>query len=104
MSKHQGIEAGWLTIQEAAEESGYSATYLRYLARRGIIQAARAGRDWFVNLEAVLDYRRKMNTLGVEKHNPWRVDLGAVGRGRTSGRRFAAERNPVPDEGIKGLV
>lgn len=104
MSKHQGIEAGWLTIREAVEKTGYSATYLRHLARRGIIRGARVGRDWFVNLEAVLDYRRKMETLGAGKHNPWRVDLKTVGRGRTSERRFAAERNPVPDEGIKGLV
>lgn len=89
MKKVQVIEAGWVTTQEAAEQTGYSVAYLRQLARRGLVPGARAGRDWFVNLEAALVYRRSMDAMGAEKHNPWkadREDLARVGRGRGGGQ------------------
>jgi len=79
------IEQGWVSTQEAAEKTGYSAAYLRQLARRGAVPSVRVGRDWFVLLAAALEYRRVMDALGSEKHNPWRddrEDLAQKGRGR----------------------
>jgi len=79
------IDAGWVSTQEAAEKTGYSSAYLRQLARRGTLPGARVGRDWFVNLAAALEYRRAMDALGSDKHNPWRddrEDLAQKGRGR----------------------
>ena len=85
MTEKAVIERGWVTTQEAAEKTGYNPAYLRQLARRGLIPGARVGRDWFVNLAAALEYRRAMDALGSDKHNPWRgdrEDLAATGRGR----------------------
>jgi excisionase family DNA binding protein len=76
------IEEGWVTTGEAAEATGYSEAYLRRLAREGHLPGARAGRDWFINLEAALAHRRHMEALGPAKHNPWREDLAEEGRGR----------------------
>jgi excisionase family DNA binding protein len=80
--KKRAIEPGWVTTNEAAEATGYTPAYFRQLARRGVIPAERVGRDWFVSLEAALDYKRKMDALGADKHNPWRDDLAKDGRGR----------------------
>lgn len=80
-----GIGTEWLTTNEAADLTGYSAAYVRMLARRGGVKAVRAGRDWLVKREALLAYQRQMDALGTEKHNPWREDredLAAQGRGR----------------------
>ena len=79
------LEPGWVSTQEAAEKTGYSAEYIRRLVRRGTLKGARVGRDWFVNLAAALEYRRAMDALGSDKHNPWRddrEDLAQKGRGR----------------------
>jgi len=80
-----GIGTEWLTTNEAADLTGYSAAYVRMLARRGAVDAVRAGRDWLVQREAVLAYQRQMDALGTDKHNPWREDredLAEQGRGR----------------------
>lgn len=79
------LEPGWVSTQEAAQKTGYSAEYIRRLVRRGTLQGMRIGRDWFVNLAAALEYRRAMDALGTDKHNPWREDredLAQKGRGR----------------------
>ena len=73
---------GWVTIAQAAELSGYSPAYVRQLAYRGRIDARKVGRDWLINQESLLAYKREMDTLGGQRHNPWREDLARQGRGR----------------------
>ena len=77
---------GWLTTRGAAELSGYSAKYLRRLARQGRIDARKVGRDWLINRESLLAYVAEMDCLGPAKHNPWR----STTRGERSG---SEERN-----------
>lgn len=46
----------WLSLREAADHSGLSASHLRLLARTGRIQARKLGRDWFTTEAAVAAY------------------------------------------------
>jgi len=72
--------SGWITTDVGAELTGYSATYIRLLAREGKIGAKRVLRDWLVSREDLLAHKAKMDALGTDKHNPWRDDLGDGGR------------------------
>lgn len=57
----------FLTTPEASERSGYSATYLSLLLRRGVLAGFRRGRDWFVyvdSLEQFLATPRKSGPKG----------------------------------------
>lgn len=65
---------GWLTTKGAAELSGYSVKYLRRLARQGRIEARKIGRDWLVSRDSLLAYKRRMDNLGPQKHNPWKEE------------------------------
>jgi excisionase family DNA binding protein len=73
---------GWISTAEGARISGYHEAYVRTLAREGTVTAYRIGRTWIVNRENLLRYRREMDTLGNQRHNPWRPELAEEGRGR----------------------
>lgn len=45
-----------LSLREAAERTGVSASHLRLLARTGRVSARKLGRDWFTTEAAVLAY------------------------------------------------
>lgn len=77
-----GIGEEWLTTEQAAELTGYSQSYMRKLALGDKVTALKAGRDWLLNRAALLEFTRKMEALGSAKHDPWRPDLEAGGRGR----------------------
>jgi len=81
----------WITTQEAATLTGYSAAYFRQLIRAGRLVAKKRGRDWFLSRAEVLAYAEEMQRLGPAKHNPWRDDLGAQGRGRQQDTENGAE-------------
>jgi len=71
---------GWVTTRQAAELSGYTVVYIRRLIKRGRVEAIKTGRDWLINHSSLLSYKARMDTLGPQKHNPWRKDLQAGGR------------------------
>ena len=72
--------SGMVTVAKAAELTGYSETYIRRLAREGQVKAAQWGRTWMIEKADLFAYRERMESLGSEKHNPWRNDLGERGR------------------------
>jgi excisionase family DNA binding protein len=72
----------WITIDEAETVTGYARAYLRRLAYQGRVGACKVGRDWLIRRESLLAYKERMDAPGTEKHNPWRDDLAAQGRGR----------------------
>ncbi len=76
------VMEGWITVQEAATLTGYTPAHIRYLTRKGKVEAQKTGRDWMILRSSLLAYRARMNTLGPQKHNPWREDLATEGRGR----------------------
>lgn len=72
----------WITTNEAAELTGYSAVTMRQFAREGRLLSMKRGRDWFLSKAAVIAYHQEMQRMGALKHNPWREDLEEQGRGR----------------------
>jgi excisionase family DNA binding protein len=72
--------ANMVSVNKAAELTGYSVTYIRKLARDGQIKAAQWGRAWMIDKVDLLAFKEKMESMGSEKHNPWRDDLGKRGR------------------------
>ena len=89
MSDFDPVE--WITTQEAAALTGYSADYFRKAIRRGRLLGRKRGRDWFMDRAEVLAYAEEMQRLGPAKHNPWRDDLGAQGLGRKQDTENGAE-------------
>jgi excisionase family DNA binding protein len=63
----------WSTTKEAAELTGYAPTHIRRLIRNSQVEGKKFGRDWMVKREALLEYKRRMDDLGTEKHDPWRT-------------------------------
>jgi len=63
----------WITTQEAADLTGYSVQYLRRIIRQGRIKARKWVSAWMVDRKALLDYKQEMDSLGLERHNPWRT-------------------------------
>jgi len=78
------IAEGWITTDKAQALTGYACAYMRWLANHGKVEARKVGRDWLIQQESLLAYKARMDALGVQKHNPWREDLGE-GRGRRKG-------------------
>ena len=66
--------AEWLTTTEAATLTGYAPAHIRILARKGRIEARKIGRDWLVSRDSLLAYKRRMDNLGPQKHNPWKEE------------------------------
>jgi len=70
------VAEGWITVEEANALTGYSAAYLRRLARQGHIVAQKVGGDlWLICRDDLVTYRSEMEALGLGKHNPlapWR--------------------------------
>lgn len=73
-----------ITTSQGARLTGWSISYVRRLALQGRITGYKLGRDWWVLQDSLLAYKRQMDTLGKDKHNPWREDLHEVGKGRKS--------------------
>jgi excisionase family DNA binding protein len=65
----------WLTTKEAAELSGYDASYVRLLVRRGKVEGRKFGKAWMVNRQSVCEYAEKMKDLGPSKHDPRRIGV-----------------------------
>jgi Fic family protein len=47
-----------LLLSELAEKTEFSAKHLNLLARKGMLQAQKEGRNWYSSLEAIDDYKR----------------------------------------------
>jgi hypothetical protein len=57
---------------------------MRKLASQGRVTAQKVGRDWLLHRESLLTYHKQMQSLGNQRHNPWRADLTEQGLGRTT--------------------
>lgn len=76
------VSERWITTGQAEGLTGYARAYLRRLASAGRVEARKVGRDWLLHREDLLAYRERMEALGGQRHNPWRGELAAAGRGR----------------------
>lgn len=64
----------YVSVEEAAEITGYSEQYIRRLLRKGRIKAAKKGYMWWVDLDSLKAYKQQMDALGSEKFSPYRED------------------------------
>jgi excisionase family DNA binding protein len=62
----------WITTAEAAELTGYNLEYIRQMIRRGVIEAQKKGRDWWVDRASIEAYADEMKRLGAAKYSPVR--------------------------------
>ncbi|MEJ5311757.1 MAG: helix-turn-helix domain-containing protein [Anaerolineae bacterium] len=76
------IGTDWISTRQGATLTGYCREYVTKLAKAGRIRGMKLGHDWVVNREDLEAFKRKMQALGTSKHNPFREDLQAEGRGR----------------------
>ncbi len=60
----------WITTQEAAELSGYNATYLRWLIRKGNLVARKFGPVWQVNRKSLLAYLKAADQSADKRRGP----------------------------------
>jgi excisionase family DNA binding protein len=63
----------WLTVQEAAELSGYHPNYIRQIIRAGRVRARKFATVWQVSRSDLRVYLRKTENLGA-KRGPKRRD------------------------------
>ena len=60
----------WLTVQEAADLTGYHAEYLRTLTREGKITARKFGPVWAINKSSLLAYWNNAEKSADRRHGP----------------------------------
>ncbi|MBT6061668.1 MAG: helix-turn-helix domain-containing protein [Anaerolineae bacterium] len=60
----------WITVQEAADLSGYHPEYLRLLIREGKLDARKFGSVWAINKKALLSYRTIADKSDDGRHGP----------------------------------
>jgi excisionase family DNA binding protein len=60
----------WLTVQEAAELTGYHAEYIRTLTREGKITARKFGPVWAINKSSLMTYLRTAEKSPDRRHGP----------------------------------
>ncbi len=62
----------WITTKEAAELTRYSVEYVRRLVRQEKVVAKKWLRDWVIDRQSLLEYKKTMDKLGRARYNPWR--------------------------------
>lgn len=62
----------YVSVEEAAELSGYATAYIRQLLRQGKIKAEKKGTMWWIALESLQEYKKEMDALGNDKYFQWR--------------------------------
>jgi excisionase family DNA binding protein len=62
----------YVSVEEAAEMSGYSEQYVRRLVRRGKVAATKKGPMYWIEKDSLMAYKREMDVLGRDKFDPRR--------------------------------
>jgi excisionase family DNA binding protein len=64
------IPEGWITSQQAVDLTGYTAQYLRRLARQGRLTVTKIGSTWLFDRDSLLAWKTEMENMGTKKHSP----------------------------------
>jgi len=62
--------ADWISVDEAAGLSGYSAEYIRRLIRSARIRALKKGLMWWVDRQSLQVYLKEANTSDDQRRGP----------------------------------
>ena len=60
----------WISVDEAAELSGYNKEYIRYLIRQGQIAAEKKGWQWWIDKVSILAYLTASQKSRDKRHGP----------------------------------
>ncbi len=63
-----------IPIEEAAKNSKYSTSHIRYLIKHKLIEGKKISVLWLVDPDSLLEYEKKMDVLGKSKHRPKSLD------------------------------
>ena len=63
-------EEQWITVIQAAEQSGYAVSTIQWLLRTGKIKGIKPGRDWLTTLGAVLEFKQQAKRGRPQKSPP----------------------------------
>jgi len=58
----------WLTVNEAAELSGYHPEHIRRLVRQGAITAKKFSIVWMVSRESLFKYKKSQEKVSPQDH------------------------------------
>jgi len=61
------IDDTWLTVQEAAKESGYHPEHITRLIREKKITARKLSVIWLVDRKSLSDYQKKTEVMGEKR-------------------------------------
>ena len=64
----------YVSVEEAAEVTGYAPAYIRRLLRQEKIKAEKKGTMWWIDLESLKAYKQEMDALGTDKYFQWREE------------------------------
>ena len=62
--------ADWISVEDAAELSGYNAEHIRRLIRGKQIVANKKGTMWWVDRASLLAYQKKALNSSDKRHGP----------------------------------
>lgn len=62
----------YVSVDEAAEITGYVSAYIRHLLRQKKIEAQKKGNMWWIELDSLKKYKEEMDALGNDKYFQWR--------------------------------
>jgi len=57
--EHDSLLPGFITVDEAAVRSKYSAQYVRRLVRQGVLIGKRLGHSWFIQERSLDEYLKR---------------------------------------------
>ena len=60
----------WLTVKEAAEQSGYNAEHIRRLIRNGAIKGRKVSIVWLIESKSLRAYLDSANSSGDGRYRP----------------------------------
>ncbi len=59
--------ADWITTEQAANQTQFTADYIRRLARAGKVKGRKWGHSWQVSKSSLLAYLRHVSELGARR-------------------------------------
>ena len=60
----------WLTVKEAAEQSGYNSEHIRRLIRNGAIKGRKVSIVWLIESKSLRAYLDNANSSGDGRYRP----------------------------------
>ena len=60
-----------ITVQAAAEVTGYNIQYLRRMLRSGALEGVKIGQMWLIEMDALDAYLKRVESTSDRRSGPW---------------------------------